>query len=197
MKATYITSVIKPQQLPKFDLPEIAFIGRSNTGKSSLLNALLGTKNLARCSRTPGRTRMANFFSINDAYILADLPGFGFQHAPNMVASHWQKLMDGYLTRDNIKEFLFLVDCRRIPPVAEDMAFMKMLCRKIPLIIVLTKVDKLSRAELKKNLDILEKHIKDNKIKTKIIVKTSASKKTGIGELRKIIFPSIFAEPKS
>ena len=177
---------MKPQQLPRYTLPEVAFVGRSNTGKSTLLNVLTGHKNLARTSRTPGRTQMVNFFDVNGKVIFADLPGYGWSAAVREVASQWQALVDAYIQRDNIRDFLFLMDCRR-KLTGEDLALMEMLGRNLPLIVVVTKTDKLSREKVKDAIREYEKAIAAQRIPLKQIIAVSALKKTGIPELRKLI----------
>ena len=146
MKAIYITSAAKAEQLPQENLPEIAFIGRSNCGKSSLLNALVGSRNLARTSRTPGRTQMANFFEINEKLNLVDLPGYGFAKTPVKIAENWQALLEKYLTRQSIKQFLFLADCRRKLDDA-DQWILEQIAKRTDPIIVLTKTDKINRSQ--------------------------------------------------
>lgn len=187
MDARYITSALKPEQLPAYDLPEIAFIGRSNCGKSSLLNALLNRQNLARTSRTPGRTQLVNFFGVDQSIIFADLPGYGFNVAETETTQHWESLMDAYFRRPNIKELLFLADCRRDLD-SVDLNFITLLAQYRPVLVVLTKADKLNQRE---------RHLATQKIKTLLdeegvpctdIVIVSSMKKLGIDPLRERLF---------
>jgi GTP-binding protein len=186
MEASYITSAMKSQQLPRYTLPEVAFIGRSNTGKSSLLNSLLGRVNLARASRTPGRTQMINFFDVGGRLIFVDLPGYGFSVARPEVAANWQELIDAYLQRPNIRDFLFLMDVRRDVTV-EDLALMELLGRNIPLLIVLTKADKLSRSKVNEAVQKVRAAAAARQIPVRDILAISSLKRTGIRELRELL----------
>lgn len=186
MNSTYITSAAKPEQLPSYDLPELGFIGRSNTGKSTLLNSLLGRRNLARHGRTPGQTQMINFFSVDNKVILADLPGYGFNVAKRDIAKHWEPLSTAYLRRPNIRELICLFDCRRdMQPIDEQLVFK--LSRQLAVTVVMTKCDKLSRQELKKNRAKLEEHLDYIGVDVKTIVETSSLKQKGINELREVV----------
>ena len=195
MDTRYITSAAKAEQLPDYELPELAFIGRSNTGKSTLLNALLGRRNLARMGRTPGQTQMINFFSVNDKVILADLPGYGYNIARRDIAKHWQPLVEVYVRRPNISAFLCLHDCRRdFQEIDERLMFM--LGRQIPIILVLTKVDKASRNELKKQKDKLKKRMDELGIGYQAIVEVSSLKNTGVQELKNMVLNPHLDETK-
>ncbi len=183
MESKYLTSALKPEQLPPFELPEVAFIGRSNVGKSSLINSLTNQKKLARHGRTPGQTQMINFFSIADRLVLADLPGYGFSAVEKDVAKKWQPLVNAYVERPNIKEFVLLIDCRR--ELQEDdweLAFI--LGRNLPLYVVLTKSDKLSRQAVQNRMKQLSQEMLERGVEVRKITAISSLKKAGIAELR-------------
>lgn len=132
---------------PESDLPEIAFAGRSNVGKSSLLNRLVRRKAFARVSRTPGRTREINFFRVNDAFVLADLPGYGYARISKEKKADWKPLIEGYLRRTPaLAGVVQLLDIRR-EPSDDDIAMLDYLAElELPTVVVLTKKDKLSRS---------------------------------------------------
>lgn len=186
MDAKYLTSALKADQLPPFDKPEIALIGRSNTGKSTLLNTLLGRKSLARHGRTPGQTQLVNFFSYGNNLIFADLPGYGFSIAARRVASHWESLMQAYIKRPNIKEFLFLVDCRRTLD-DDDLDLMYFLSQNLSITVIQTKIDKVNKTALQKSTQIVAKTLKENEIDFKAIVPISSLKKQGIKPLKDMV----------
>lgn len=130
-------------------LPEIALAGRSNVGKSSLINHLLGQKKLAKTSATPGKTQLLNFFLIDDKFLLVDLPGYGFAKAPPEEVEKWSRAIDSYINhRPTLKLILLLIDSRR--GIQEDDRTMIEWseAKKIPLLVIFTKTDKLSRSEL-------------------------------------------------
>jgi GTP-binding protein len=132
---------------PSGELPEVAFAGRSNSGKSSLLNRLVRRKKLARVSRTPGRTREINFFSVNDSFVLADLPGYGFARVAATARESWRVLIDNYLRRSGaLRGVVILLDVRR-DPSDDDIRMFELLAElELPTLAAITKVDKLSRA---------------------------------------------------
>ncbi|HEY4954565.1 MAG TPA: ribosome biogenesis GTP-binding protein YihA/YsxC [Gemmatimonadaceae bacterium] len=131
---------------PESDLPEIAFSGRSNVGKSSLLNRLVGRKKLARVSRTPGRTREINFFRVNDSFVMADLPGYGYARVSKARKAEWRPLLEGYIAKTpRLAGVVQLLDMRR-EPSEDDVAMLDFLSvLGMPTIVVLTKSDKLTR----------------------------------------------------
>lgn len=128
---------------PESSLPEVAFAGRSNVGKSSLLNALLRRRGAARVSRTPGRTREINFFRINDAFVLVDLPGYGYARVAKERRAEWRPLIEGYLrTSPNLRGLVLLLDSRR-EPSDDDRAMLDFLAdRETPVLVAITKMDK-------------------------------------------------------
>jgi GTP-binding protein len=152
----FVTSAPKLSACPPSTWPEIAFAGRSNVGKSSLINTLLNRKGLVRTSSTPGRTQMLNFFAVNEALHFVDLPGYGFARAPRAVRERWQPMIRDYLTgRASLKAVIWLLDARR-EPSDEDLSFLDWLEEaERPTIPVITKVDKLSRNELARQLAII------------------------------------------
>lgn len=187
MKALYITSAAQADQLPQSDLPEYAFIGRSNVGKSTLLNKLLNHTGLARTSRTPGRTRMANFFSVNDAWHLVDLPGYGFSKTANQDHNEWQRLMNAYVNRPQIQKMLFLWDPRRDLD-GVDWDLMIALSSRAPVIFVMTKCDKLNRSDMQQKLKFFESAIRSKGIRLDHITAVSTLKGSGIDDLRNFLF---------
>jgi GTP-binding protein len=149
--AEFVTSAVKPSQYPEALHPEVAFAGRSNVGKSSLINTLVNRKRLVKTSSTPGRTQLINFFSINDGLSLVDLPGYGYAKVPESVKRTWGPMIETYLKgREALKAVVLILDVRRIPGI-EEQNFIDwlVLYRRSP-ILVLTKADKLSKSEQKK-----------------------------------------------
>lgn len=138
---------------PPPTLPEIAFAGRSNVGKSSLINALVHRRKFARVSNTPGRTREINFFKVNDQFILADLPGYGYARVSREKRAAWRPLIEGYLKGSNaLRGVVQLLDARRTPS-EDDLQMLEFLAqRETPTLIIATKVDKLRKSEREKRL---------------------------------------------
>jgi GTP-binding protein len=183
MKVSYEQSAAKASQLPPPSRPELAFIGRSNVGKSSLLNAILNYRGLARASKTPGRTRMANFFLVNDTCYFVDLPGYGFSATSNTEHAAWQELMDSYLTRPVIQRFLFVWDPRRdLSDV--DLSLVRALTTRAPVSLILTKCDRLNRSEQNLRASEVTKKFQLEKIQIKSIHLVSSLKKQGVDSLR-------------
>lgn len=153
MKAQFLLSTLTEfpnLKDPKGNLlPEIALAGRSNVGKSSLINHLLGQKKLAKTSATPGKTQLLNFFLIDDKFLLVDLPGYGFAKAPPEEVEKWSRAIDAYLNqRSTLKLILLLIDCRRGVQDDDRTMIEWSQAKKIPLLVIFTKTDKLSRTEL-------------------------------------------------
>jgi GTP-binding protein len=146
VKASFVTSAAESHQFPPEKLPEIAVVGRSNVGKSSLINSLTGQAGLARTSRTPGRTRLINWFDIDGKFELVDLPGYGYAEVSREMRESWRPLIEGYLAeRKTLAGVLLLIDVRR-GPQDEELDFVPWLeARKTPMVVALTKADKLAK----------------------------------------------------
>ena len=148
-KAVFIGSFGALGQIPKPSLPEIAFAGRSNVGKSSLINRLLGVRNLALTSSIPGKTRTINFFRVNNDCFFVDLPGYGFSRVPKTEKAGWQKLIEGYLLgRSTLRLLVLIMDIRHGPQPGDIQMLEWMQANELPYLEVLTKADKLSRNRL-------------------------------------------------
>ena len=152
--AEFIKSATRPAHYPDTQFPEIAFAGRSNVGKSTLINVLLNRKNLVRTSATPGRTQMINFFNVNQRFVLVDLPGYGFAKVPLAVKKAWVPMVRTYLEiRDCLAATVFIIDIRRTP-AAEDLHLLDWLEEfGVPTIPVLSKIDKVSRSQRRLHLE--------------------------------------------
>lgn len=146
--AQFIKSALKAVDYPHHTLPEIAIVGRSNVGKSSLINYLFNRKSLAKVSATPGKTTLINFFNIDDAFMLVDLPGYGFAKRSKTEQENWAKAIDTYLTqRKQLKAILFLLDLRRSPSEDDHEFFNWASYSEMELIFVLTKADKIPKTK--------------------------------------------------
>lgn len=146
----FYKSVYQLSALPRGAVPEIAFSGRSNVGKSSLINTLVNRRGMAKTSSTPGRTQSINFIDINSAFYFVDLPGYGYARVPDAVKQEWQVLIEGYLEkRENLKLVVLIIDSRRDPMVEERQFADWMKLQGIPFAVVLTKSDKLKQSKKK------------------------------------------------
>jgi GTP-binding protein len=146
--AEFITSAAHSHQYPQDESPEVAFAGRSNVGKSALINCLVQRKNLVRTSRTPGRTQLINFFNINDSFRFVDLPGYGYAKVSQSLRATWGPMIETYLdSRENLRGIVHIMDLRH-PPTTDDISLWSWLKeKKIPAVPILTKADKLPRAK--------------------------------------------------
>ena len=162
LSAEFITSATKPDQYPPLKYPEMAFAGRSNVGKSSLINTLVNRKRLVKTSSTPGRTQLINFFDINNRITFVDLPGYGYAKVPTAVRKKWGPMIETYLSgRRSLKGVVVIMDIRRIPRQEEHNLIAWLEHYSIARILVLTKTDKLSktkqdkqRAAVARSLDV-------------------------------------------
>lgn len=184
-ECTFLLGAAGLDQIPESSLPEIAFAGRSNVGKSSLVNALTGRKTLARTSHTPGRTQQVNFFDLGARLMMADMPGYGYARAPKAEVEKWTRLVNAYLKgRQQLLRVLVLIDARHgLKEV--DHKVMKMLdTSAVSYQVVLTKVDKVKPGPLEKLLEKTRGELSRHVAAHPIIRCTSSAKKQGIEELR-------------
>ncbi len=158
--AKFVCSAVTPGQYPPDDLPEVAFAGRSNVGKSSLINKILNRKKLVRTSKTPGRTQFLNFFEINELWRFVDLPGYGYAKVPAEVQKRWRPMVESYLTtRVNLRGMVWLLDIRR-EVSKEDLHLWDWLqAMQVEVIIVVTKADKLSKNKRNKQAASIAKSL--------------------------------------
>ena len=169
---------VRPNQYPDVSLDEIAFVGRSNVGKSSLLNLLTNRKSLARVSGNPGKTRTINFYLINDAFRFVDLPGYGYAKVSKSITADWDRMMDDFFKqRKNLKRVVQLVDIRHEPSKLDVQMYEYLRSYGLDGLVCATKADKISGNQKQKNLSIIRKSL--NLGKEDKIVPVSALKKTG------------------
>ena len=156
--AEFVKSAVARKDYPKEPLPEVAFAGRSNVGKSSLINTLLNKKNLARISSTPGKTQTINFFKVNQKLFFVDLPGYGFAHVPMEVRKKWRPMVEEFLKSDSrLKLVILIIDVRR-DPNPDDATLLEWFRHyTLPFLVVMTKVDKVSRNEAGKRKQELKR----------------------------------------
>jgi len=187
-KAEFIISSANVTQCPKEQIPEYAFIGRSNVGKSSLINMLVERKKLAKTSSTPGKTRLINHFKINDAWFLADLPGYGYAKVSKKDRESFARMIEQYaIQRSNLVCFFVLVDAR-IPPQQLDLDFIEWLGdSNLPFVIVYTKVDKVTQKEKSKNITSLKDKLSEAWEELPLIFESSAIKGTGRDQIMEFI----------
>jgi len=184
-KADFIASYGISSQLPESDRVEFVFSGRSNVGKSSLINRLCSRKNLARVSSTPGKTATINFYSVDDLYFV-DLPGYGYAKVSNADRDRWDKLINSYFEEDRNNELLIqLLDCRH-DPSADDVQMLQFLhYHRIPFVIVLTKADKLKKSQIAETQSRFEKI--GLQYGSRAVFLTSSEKGTGMEELKQYL----------
>jgi GTP-binding protein len=187
-QAEFLESNTSVEKCPKPIFPEYAFIGRSNVGKSSLINMLIGRKGLAKTSSTPGKTQLINHFLINKNWYIADLPGYGFAKVSKTAKAKWDNMIREYiLRRENLLTVFVLIDSR-LEPQKIDLAFLNWLgTKEIPIAIIFTKADKLSKSLALKNTDIFKKEMLKTWAALPPLFITSAEKSTGREEVLQFI----------
>ncbi|MEF9952802.1 MAG: ribosome biogenesis GTP-binding protein YihA/YsxC [Niameybacter sp.] len=177
----YATAVA-PSQYPETGLPEVAFAGRSNVGKSSLINSLVNRKALARTSSTPGKTRVINFFSVNEDLYLVDLPGYGYAKVAKDEKAKWGQMIDDYLNnREQLKLVILLVDVRHEPTKDDKIMYEWMKATGSQMVVVATKADKLTRNHRNKSLQLIRKSLEMSQ--DDILLPFSSQTKDGRDEL--------------
>ncbi len=187
-KAEFKCSSEKVSQVPQDELRDFAFIGRSNVGKSSLINMLTGNSSLAKVSGTPGKTRLINHFRINDDWYLVDLPGYGYARTSKSMREAFSKIITNYITRCEKLYMLFVLVDSRHEPQRKDLEFMEMLGEEgIPFGIIFTKFDKLNATQRKRNIETYQTRLLEQWEELPPIFKTSAEKGTGREELLSFI----------
>ncbi len=189
----FITSATRPGNYPPEHLPEIAFAGRSNVGKSSLINVLVNRKSLVRTSSTPGRTQLINFFDVNNKFSLVDLPGYGYAKVPLAVKKAWGPMIRTYLeTRESLSGVVFIFDIRRVPR-EDDIRMLDWLEEfGVPTIPVITKMDKVKRSQRDKHIKVI---VEETGLSLDAFTLFSASTREGSGEIWERIEEALNIEP--
>ncbi|MCP1169006.1 ribosome biogenesis GTP-binding protein YihA/YsxC [Limimaricola litoreus] len=184
----FLKGVVAMSGLPPADRVEVCFAGRSNVGKSSLINALTGRKAIARASNTPGRTQEINFFTAAESHYIVDLPGYGFANAPVAVVEKWQRLLKQYLSgRPTLRRAFVLIDARHGAKKVDE-EIMTLLDRSaVPFQVVMTKIDKVKKSELEQSLGLTRAALNKHPAAYPELVLTSSEKGDGIETLRAIV----------
>ncbi|EMS81145.1 ribosome biogenesis GTP-binding protein YihA/YsxC [Desulfotignum phosphitoxidans] len=181
----FVKSAVKPDQYPEYTVPEIAFAGRSNVGKSSMINTLIQRKDLVKTSSRPGCTQLINFFLINDDLSFVDLPGYGYAKVSKKIRAAWQPMVETYLSnRPNLLGLVLIIDIRRDPQEEERNLAQWLISNHMPFLVVLTKADKLSKTQQQKRAAAISSQMNRN---TSEVILFSA--KTRVG--REIILDEI------
>lgn len=186
LTCSFVGSFFELNQLPKDRRPQVAFAGRSNVGKSSLLNRLVGSKKMAKVSKTPGKTRSLNFFLVNDQYYLVDLPGYGYAKVSKTMRRDWGTLIESYLQHsDHLMGLVLLLDCRR-DPTPEDLQLLEWLqAASVPVLVAITKTDKLNRDKANRKVSQIQRDLKLPAVGCSSV--TGVGKKELLGAVRDLV----------
>ena len=180
----------KKEQYPETDFPEIAFVGKSNVGKSSLINCMINRKSLARTSSSPGKTRTINFYNVENTLLFVDLPGYGYARASKSEIEKWGKMIEEYLLkREQLKSIIMLIDIRHEPSANDKMMYDWLKHYGYKIIIVATKSDKLKRSQINKHISMINKSLELEE--DEILIPFSSENKDGKDKLWHIIENSI------
>lgn len=175
--SSYAVSAVREDQYPKDDLPEIALSGRSNVGKSSLINTLLNRKNLARTSSQPGKTQTLNFYLVNDEFYLVDVPGYGYARVSQKKRQEFGEMIQDYLeTRPNLKGLVILIDSRHEPTKDDIAMYNYAQYLNLPILVVCTKIDKIKKSQVNKVMSRLKKNIDLNYDHVTVLTFSSVTK---------------------
>ena len=175
--AQYLTSVVEKKKIIRDEVPEFAFVGRSNVGKSSLINFLVGKKGLAKTSATPGKTKMINYFDINNEFRLVDLPGYGFAKVGKSNLDVWSSLMGDYLIgAESLLVVFVLLDIRHLPTEQDRQMIEFLSYHQIPFCVVATKADKIAKSKVKQSVSTMAKELK---IREEVFIVTSSEGNIG------------------
>ena len=156
----FLLSASTKRQFPAETLPEIAFAGRSNVGKSTLINSLLNRKKLVKTSATPGKTQLINFFKVNEKFYFVDLPGYGYAKVPESVRCKWKNLVEAYLSeRKNLRNVVLIIDSRHSPTIQDRQLLEWLKYFQRPSLIVASKIDKLKRGQVKNHLQKIKNNL--------------------------------------
>lgn len=186
--AKYIASFTETDKCPSAEIPEFAFIGRSNVGKSSLINMLVNSKNLVKVSETPGKTQTINYFLINDGFHFVDLPGYGFARVSQKERENWRKMIESYLTKRRQLLCVFILIDSRHEPQKIDINFINHLGEwQVPFVMVFTKTDKISRNECFRNMGLMKEELEKNWESLPSFYPTSSVTRTGREEMLELI----------
>lgn len=185
--AVFVTSATKLEECPKPELPEICFAGRSNVGKSSLINAIVNRKNIARTSNVPGKTQQMNYYRIGDDCFFVDLPGYGFAKVPKKERERWgRNIRDYLLNRESLRLILHVVDARHKPSKLDEDFFYWMASNEMPFCVLLSKSDKLSSNKLVQSRKQVKNVLADMNIEVPILAYSADSRK-GIEQVQELI----------
>lgn len=194
-KAELKAVAVKPNQYPEDTMAEVAFAGRSNVGKSSLINLLLNRKKLARVSGNPGKTRTINFYEINDSFRIVDLPGYGYAKVSKSITENWGQMIETYLAgRTSLRKVIQLVDIRHAPTAQDIQMYEWLRYYGLDGVVVATKADKISRNEMQKNQAVIRKTL--GLSPDDLIIPVSALKRTGTDQLLEIMEALVSIEPE-